>query len=151
MRRVMGSTLSLSVPVSAGSLVSPVLLASVDWLALSLLLGVDALLPVSPPQAAKDRTMTNASNRAVSFFILVPPNLLHFYPPKRQTALFPNFQILLVDFVPDLRLQFHEPRIIFGGLIAGIGDINVHNSLDAAGTGGHDNDPLCQKDGFIDV
>ena len=52
--------------------------------------------------------------------------------------LFLNFQILLVDHIPDVVLQLGEAGKHLGLLVSGIGDVDVNNFLDTAGTGGHD-------------
>src|SRR5699024_9844099 len=78
------------------------------------------------PHAAKEETMASASSIDVSFFfIFLPPKnvcVLSVDPPERQITLLPDLQVLLVDLVPDLSLQFHEAGVALGALIAGIGD-----------------------------
>ena len=53
-----------------------------------------------------------------------------------QSYLLADREVLLIDLTPDVILQFQESRTHLGLLIAGIGDVDVHNLLDTA-RGGH--------------
>ena len=52
-----------------------------------------------------------------------------------QSYLLADREVLLIDLTPDVILQFQESRTHLGLLIPGIGDVDVHNVLDAAGAG----------------
>ena len=68
-----------------------------------------------------------------------------------QSYLLADREVLLIDLTPDVILQFQESRTHLGLLIAGIGDVDVHNLLDTAGAGTHDDHPLGQNDGLLYV
>ena len=48
-------------------------------------------------------------------------------------------------------LQLQEAGAHLGLLVAGVGDVDVHNVLDAAGAGAHDHHTLGQDDGLLHV
>ena len=62
-----------------------------------------------------------------------------------------HLEVLLVDQAPYLVLELEEARTHLCLLVARVGDVDVDDSLDAAGTGGHYYDLLREDYGLVDV